>query len=344
MKISKLKIGDDFPCYIIAEISHNHQGKESEAMAIINAAAKNGANAVKFQKRDNENLFLADFYSKEYQNVNSFGKTYGEHRTFLEPKISWLKKANVLAHRLKLDFIMTVFDEASLSICEKELNIDAYKIQSSDLTNHLLIKKVALTKKPYFISCGASTLAEIKKSFSFCKSLNTPFCMMYAVSEYPTADKHVNLKRITQLKNIFKTTLWGFSCHHQTIQPAIYSRILGVVAIEKHFTLNKSQKGPDHKLSITPMELYSLRQELDRVDLFSGLNWIKNTSVESYQLDAKYKMGKCAIANKNLKKGEILKQTDIVYKSPMKGLGYIESQKIIGKPLKKNFLKGEVIS
>lgn len=344
MKINKLKVGPDLPCYIIAEISHNHQGKESEAMAIIKAAAKNGANAVKFQKRDNENLFLADFYSKEYQNVNSFGKTYGEHRTFLEPKISWLKKVNALAHKLKLDFIITVFDEASLSICEKELNVDAYKIQSSDLTNHSLIKKVAFTKKPYFISCGASSIAEIKKSYTYCKSLNTDFCLMYAVSEYPTTDEHVNLKRITQLKNILKTKHIGFSCHHKTIQPAIFSRILGAVAIEKHFTLDKSQKGPDHKLSITPTELYSLRQELDKTDLFIGFDWKENTSVESYQLDAKYKMGKCAVASKNLKKGEILKQTDIVYKSPMKGFGYLESQKFIGKPLQKNILKGQVIS
>src|SRR4051812_24247418 len=99
-------------------------------MKIIRAAAQNGASAVKFQKRDNASLFLPEFYNKPYDSENSFGKTYGEHREYLEPKVQWLRKANKLAHKLGMDFIMTVFDEASLLLCERELNIDAYKIQS----------------------------------------------------------------------------------------------------------------------------------------------------------------------------------------------------------------------
>lgn len=344
MKINKNKIKPGHPCYIIAEISHNHQGKEAEVFKIIKAAAVNGASAVKFQKRDNANLFLPDFYSKLYKSENSFGKTYGEHREYLEPKISWLKKANLLAHRLNLDFIMTVFDEASLLLCEKELNVDAYKIQSADLTSHFLIEKVALTKKPYFISCGAASLDEIKATFKFCRTLSAPFCLMYAVSEYPTADQHVNLARITQLKKILKTKLIGFSCHHRDIEPAVYSRLLGTVAIEKHFTLNKLQKGPDHKLSILPKELRALRKRLTQADIFSGKNWEKDSAIENYQTDARFKMGKCAVAAKHLKKGTILDASDIRYQSPMQGNNPMEIKKVIGKKLAADVKRGRVIS
>ncbi len=343
MEINKKKISSDSQCYIVAEISHNHQGKEADVLKIIKAAAKSGASAVKFQKRDNANLFLADFYHKPYLNKNSFGKTYGEHREFLEPKISWLKKANLLANKLGLDFIMTVFDEASLLLCEKELKVDAYKIQSADLTSHFLIRKVALTKKPYFISCGASSLNEIKQTYKFCKSFKTPFCLMYAVSEYPTKSGSVNLTRISQLKKILKTDVIGFSCHHQSIEPAIFSRILGAAAIEKHFTLNKKQKGPDHGLSLIPLELLHLKERLNEVDVFLGKTWKKKNVIESYQSEARYKMGKCAIAAVNLIKGKILKESDITYKSPMAGYDPLKIKKLIGKVITVNLQKGNVI-
>lgn len=342
MKINKRQINIDTPCYIIAEISHNHQGKEANAYKIIRAAAKNGASAVKFQKRDNFSLFVPEFYNKSYRNKNSFGDTYGKHREFLEPKISWLKKSNQLAHELGMDFIITVFDVASLILCEKELNVDAYKIQSSDLTSHFLIKKVAATKKPYFISCGAASLNEIKKTFKLCKSLKTPFCLMYAVSEYPTTEQNVNLKRLNQLKKVLKTDQIGFSCHNTSIKPAIYSRILGAIAIEKHFTLNKKLKGPDHKLSIDSKELISLRQNLDNCDQYLGKPWVKRSFIEKYQLDARFKMGKCAVAAKTLKKGDILKESDIIYQSPMLGKNFIEIKNKIGKKLTSDINKGEV--
>jgi sialic acid synthase len=344
MKINKRNVGGGSRCYIIAEIGHNHQGIESNVFNLIRQAAKNGASAVKFQKRNNSDLFLPQFYNKSHKGKNSFGSTYGIHREYLEPKISWLSKANDLTHKLGLDFIMTVFDEASLKLCEKTLKVDAYKIQSADLTSHFLIKKVAAVNKPYFISCGAASLMEIEKSYLFCKSLKTPFCLMYSVSEYPTPDENVNLTRVTQLMNLLKSDLIGFSCHHTGIEPAVHARILGAVAIEKHFTLDKKQKGPDHRLSITPVELKTLKQRLDFNDTLSGIRWTNRKNIEAYQESSRFKMGKCAVAGKKLKKGHILTEADIEFKSPMLGLNYLEVKKIIGRPLCKNYRRMEVIS
>jgi sialic acid synthase SpsE len=343
VKPVKQPVAPGAPCYLIAEISHNHQGDENEVKKIIEAAAKSGASAVKFQKRDNKTLFTEAFYNKPYENANSFGKTYGAHREFLEPKLGWLKKANSQAHQAGLDFIMTVFDTNSLALCEKELKIDKYKIQSADLTSHYLIEKIAATGKPYFISCGAASVKEIKSTYRLCKKLRTPFCLMYAVSEYPTKDAHVNLRRITYLKKSLKTGQIGFSCHHTSIEPAVFSRVLGAVAIEKHFTLNKKQKGPDHQLSLTPAELKELRKRLTAADLLMGHDWETRTSIEAYQHDARYKMGKSATVIRDLKKGDKLKEEYLRYQSPMEGSNPMQVGKLIGKPLKKAIRKGTVL-
>ncbi len=343
MKINHHTMGKNSPCYIIAEIGHNHQGDDELAMELISAAAHSGASAVKFQKRDNQNLFTKEFYEKAYTGSNSFGSTYGEHREFLEPKIALLQQANKLAHALGIDFIVTVFDEASLVLCENELKVDAYKIQSADLTHHGLIRTVALTQKPYFISCGAASYREVLATVSFCNSLETPYCMMYAVSEYPTSDNHVNLFRIAQLIRESGLTWVGFSCHHKSIEPALLSRAIGAVAIEKHFTLDKNQRGPDHHLSILPDELFQLREQLASVDSFMGNDWTNQYEVEDYQLDARYKMGKCAVAKKDLEKGHFLQATDIEFRSPMKGKSPMEVTAMIGKPLILSFRKGDVL-
>jgi len=343
VKIKNNIIGPGAQCYLIAEISHNHQGDEAEVSKLIAAAAASGVSAVKFQKRDNTTLFMPDFYNKPYLNSNSFGRTYGEHREFLEPKISWLRKASVQAHKSGLDFIMTVFDEESLRLCEQQLNVDAYKIQSADLTSHYLIRLVAQTGKPYFISCGAATVKEIKAAYKLCRSLSTPFCMMYAVSEYPTQDGHVNLARFTQLRQMLQTEMVGFSCHHRTIEPAVLSRALGAIAIEKHFTMDKSQKGPDHKLSMTPSDMANLNLRLTQCDVLMGKAWDSNKPIEDYREDARFKMGKCAVAARDLKKGEVLISSDICYKSPMCGHNPAHAEKLLGKILKADIKKGTPI-
>lgn len=343
VRIGKHHIGTSTPCYLVAEISHNHQGSAAAVKKLVAAAAKAGASAVKFQKRDNATLFLPEYYSRPYTHADSFGTTYGRHREYLEPKMSWLQKANEQAHAAGIHFIMTVFDVASLELCEQHLHVDAYKIQSADLTSHYLIEQVARIGKPYFISCGAATLAEIESTYKYCASLCAPFCLMYAVSEYPTQAQNVNLRRISQLRKTLKADNLGFSCHYMGLEPVLMARTLGAIAIEKHFTLDKTQKGPDHKLSVTPDELMMLRARLTECDSMLGKEWISQHELEPYQADARYKMGKCAIAVKALSRGHILQAADVRYVSPMAGPNPAQLRTMFGKPLKKDIKMGEVI-
>jgi sialic acid synthase len=341
MNIKNRSISSSNPCYIIAEIGHNHQGDPECVLDIIRSAAQYGANAVKFQKRNNEALFTKEFYDQPYLTANSFGKTYGEHREFLEPKIEWLKLANNLAQELGLDFIMTVFDTDSLSLCERELEIDAYKIQSADMLSHYLIRAVVSTGKPFFMSCGASAYNEIKSSVEFCNTLNADYCLMYAVSEYPTTNEHVHLRRIDQLKGNLPIDSIGFSCHHPSIDVAIAARSKGVVAIEKHFTLDKEQKGPDHSLSILPDDMMELRKRLDLMDIWLGNEWQDMEKIENYQMNARMKMGKSAYFNRDRKAGDVLELEDISFRSPANGLSPDRAIDCVGKQLLRDYKRGE---
>jgi len=346
MKTRFHAINDTQPCYLIAELSHNHQADANMAIQLVGEAAKSGANAVKFQKRNNASLFSASYLQLPYTGPNSFGKTYGEHREVLEPKLSWLLDCRKEAHQLGLDFIMTVFDIESLEFCERELEVDAYKIQSGDLNYPDLIRAVAATNKPYFISCGAATLSEIKSAWNLCKSLNTPFIMMYAVSAYPTKTEEVNLSRFKQLKKVLDTDAFGFSCHYQGIEPAILVRALGCVAIEKHFTLDRGLAGPDHLISLLPAEWKELVSKLAETDRLIGhpFDESDDAEVDVYQRSARNKMCKAAVAIKNVEPGEMIQTKDVRFISPASGINPQAFEQFWNKQLIYSIKEGEYFS
>ena len=142
MKIGKHEIGDHTPCYVIAEIGHNHQGSLEKARELFREAKQAGANAVKLQKRNNKGLYTQAAYNKPYDNENSFGATYGEHREFLEFGHSEYQELQAYAKELDIDFFSTAFDIASADFLES-LNVPAYKIASGDLKSVPLLKHVA---------------------------------------------------------------------------------------------------------------------------------------------------------------------------------------------------------
>jgi sialic acid synthase len=148
-------VSDDQPAYVIAEIGHNHQGELEKARQLFESAKMAGVNAVKLQKRDNRALFTKSFYDKPYENENSYGKTYGEHRDFLEFGKKEYQELQKLAQELELDFFATAFDHTSADFLE-DLDIPFYKIASADLNNTPLLKHVAGFGKPMIISTGGA--------------------------------------------------------------------------------------------------------------------------------------------------------------------------------------------
>lgn len=327
----KSTVSDKGPCYIIAEIGHNHQGNLKVAIDMIKVAANCGADAVKFQKRDNKVLYTKAMYNKPYDNENSFGLTYGEHRDFLE--FGWneyvtLKKC---ADENGVEFMCTAFDFNSVDFLEK-LGITSYKVASGDLTNIPLLEYIAKFKKPIFLSTGASTLEEIHIVYDVIRKYHNKICLLHTVCAYPADYADLNLLTIKTLKKEFPDTVIGYSGHDNGILAAVVAYILGATVVEKHFTINHSWKGTDHKISLEPEGLRKQVRDLRRIDVCMGDG---NKIPRDFEISAKTKMGKTLYTAKDLSSGHILTINDIAIKSPGgDGLPPYYIDKLIGKRLK----------
>jgi len=327
------------PCYVIAEIGHNHQGNLKIALDMIKKAAECGVNAVKFQKRDNKTLYTKAMYNKPYDNPDSFGLTYGEHREFLE--FDWdeyvtLKK---YAEENNVEFMCTAFDFSSVDFLEK-LGITSYKIASGDLTNIPLIEYIAKTGKPIFLSTGGGTIEEIRMAYETICKYHDKVCIMHATCGYPTDYPDLNLSAITTLKKEFPNAIIGYSGHDNGILAAVVAYMLGATVAEKHFTMNHSWKGTDHKFSLEPEGMRKQVRDLRRIDVMLGDG---KKILRDFEKDAKMKMGKSLYASRNLTSGHILSYDDIAIKSPGGYLSPAYFFKIIGKRLKVSVQEDEPI-
>ena len=161
LSIGGRRIADDTDCFVIAEIGHNHQGSVEKAQELFVLAKQAGVDAVKLQKRDNRRLFTRELFESPYENENSFGPTYGEHREALELDRAAYAELRACARELELVFFATAFDETSADLLE-ELDVPAYKIASGDLMNTPLLRHVAAFGKPLIVSTGGATLEDVR--------------------------------------------------------------------------------------------------------------------------------------------------------------------------------------
>lgn len=263
LHIGTTRIAEDEPPYIIAEIGANHNGDFQTCLTMIKKAAECGVSAVKLQKR-NLDMFTKKSLNQEYDNENSYGKTYGEHRAALD----WFGKdeffrARDWAWEHDVDFIVTPFDKDDVDFL-KQIEPDAVKIASCDLDNLPLMKKSLELGKPLIISCGGywggpsgkeKLISLVNTYLSISKA---KFALLHCVSDYNTIkDKDLNLKSIQWYAENFDVVC-GFSSHHPGIQPIMRAYDLGARIIEVHFTLSRAQKGTDHAFSLEPAGLARL--------------------------------------------------------------------------------------
>jgi N-acetylneuraminate synthase/sialic acid synthase len=325
--------------YVIAEIGHNHQGKIETAIKLFEQAKIAGANAVKLQKRDNKNLYTKKFYNMSYDNENSYGKTYGEHREYLEFNKSQYVRLQKCAKDLKIDFFSTPFDVKSVEFLES-INMQAYKIASADLRNPILQEKVAKTKKPIFISTGGGTYEDVKKAkeliFKYTKNLT----IMHCTASYPAKIDELNLNIISSLKNKFPLCKIGLSDHENGIDAAPIAYMLGARVFEKHFTLDRSNKGTDNVFSLEPQGLAKFVRNLNRIEFMLGSYEKKLLKSEEKPL---FKMKKSIVVNKNLKKDTVIKLEYLDFRSPGLGLEPFLYKKLLGKTLKKDLSKEDCL-
>lgn len=339
LRIGTTRIADDEKPYIIAEIGSNHNGDFDTCLKMIRVAAQCGVSAVKLQKRFNDVLFTKAKLAEPYDNDNSFGKTYGEHRAALD----WFGRdefeaARDEAWKRDVDFIVTPFDFKAVDFL-KDLDIDAFKIASCDLPNINLIRSTARLGKPVIVSCGGhwgsanagsrfKTML-IRRAYNELSLMGAKFALLHCVSEYKSiADSDLNLKTIPWMLDNFDVPI-GFSSHHPSIEPLKRAYELGASIIEAHFTLSRANKGTDHAFSLEPRGLAQLCEDINRIPVFDGE--YGPGGVQKEDVGFIHKMGKAVHVVKPIRAGEKLTVNNVALKAPAQGIPPYEFDNVLGK-------------
>lgn len=255
-------VGDGHPTFIVAEIGNNHNGDFELAKILIEKAHECGVDAVKFQVKNIEKAFPKELLDSPYQSHDSFGRTYREHKQYLELSHEQYAALNEYSKKVGIIFFATPFDEDSFHFL-REIDVPCYKIASFHLTKDELLKTVCTAKKPIILSTGMSTAEEVDHAVHLLTDEGATFALLQCTSCYPTDDEDVHLSVIAEYKRKYDVVV-GYSGHERGISIATSSIFYGGKIIEKHFTLDRTLKGPDHAASL---ELKGLAGVVERVRL-----------------------------------------------------------------------------
>lgn len=309
-KVATKIISEHTPVFIIAEAGVNHNGDINKAKELIDVAASAGVDAVKFQAFKTENLILKDVEKAPYQQKTTDSKeSQFEMLKSLEITQSQNRELIEYCNNKKIIFLSTPFDEDSIDELV-ELDLPAFKVASTDTTNLPFLKKLALTGKPLFLSTGMSYLAEIEMALEEIYPHNKNVVLLQCTANYPIADEEVNLNVINKYQSCFDIIV-GYSDHSVGLGAALYSIPMGVRVVEKHFTLNTGEKGPDHKASLTPNELVEFVKEVRKVEKYMGRSVKKPSFAET---KTRKSLQKCLVAKKEILKGELITLDNIIAK------------------------------
>ena len=337
IKIEGVDIGKEYPCYIIAEIGVNHNGKLSLAKKLIDASIESGVNAVKFQKRDLKSLYRKESLENPNSESQGFEILLAELQEVELTKNGYMEIIDYCKKK-KITFLCTPWDMPSVDFLE-ELDIVAYKISSGDMTNFPLIKYVSKTRKPMIISTGMSKIEEIEKMVSFVKEQNIPFVILHANSTYPSPIESLDLNLIPEFRKKFDL-LVGFSGHEIGIIGSITAANMGAVIIERHITLDKTMKGLDHSSSLEPNEFKEMVSLIRLSEKAKGKSIKKMTRAEVLQREVVSKSIVCVL---DICKDEIFSDKNIEAKGPEKGLSAQYFFDIIGKKSPRDIKCGEYV-
>ncbi|MBC8146802.1 MAG: N-acetylneuraminate synthase family protein [Bacteroidetes bacterium] len=333
------KIGDGNPAYIMAEIGINHNGSIKIAKELIDIASIIGIDAIKFQKRTIDEMYRADFLKMPYIKDNSFGNTYGEHKHFLEFSNEQLFELQEYTKLRNLDFIVSGFDFSGFEFLNNELDVPFHKIASPLVTHIPLLIHVAKYGKPMILSTGMHDFEEVRLAVNEIRKHNKELVVLQCTTSYPTNDEDVNLSVIRRFRNEFDV-LVGYSSHDRGVVIPAASVAFGGCFIEKHFTLDRTMKGPDHVASVEPRGMELIVSYTRSVEKALGVS-IKNLAEP--EIAAKSKYGYSCVAKHNISKNTEITMDIVSFKVPGTGLSPAKVDLIIGKKLKRDLLQDQEI-
>lgn len=336
LKIGKFSIDAESPTFVIAEIGNNHNGSLELAKKLIDLAVAAEADCAKFQMRNLRSLY------RNAGNANDNSEDLGSQYTLdllsrfqLSPEemfaaFDYCKERDILP-------LCTAWDLESLSVLE-EYGMPAYKVASADLNNHDLLIAIAKTGKPLLCSTGMSTEQEITEATALLKRLGAMYVLLHCNSTYPAPFKDVNLAYLDRLKEIAECPV-GYSGHERGINVAIAAVGKGAKVIEKHFTLDKSMEGNDHKVSLLPEEFKAMVQGIRQVE--EALGTATERRLSQGELMNRETLGKSLVINCDLEPGQAIAAEMIEVKSPGQGLQPNRKADLIGLKAKRSFKAGD---
>lgn len=336
--------------YIIGEIGQNHNGSVDIAKLLTELVARpikeddfgidiQPINAVKLTKRDLSEELSSSQMNRPYDNPNSFGKTYGAHRQFLELSDEAHFEVYKYAKSLGLDFVETLCAKGCLSML-RLFTPDRLKVASRDLTNLPLLEALSETRIPIILSTGMAGKKELDEALAVITKYHNDIAILHCVSQYPTEPDNLNLLTIRYLQKHYGQYTIGFSDHTIGIAAPIVAVGMGAKIIEKHITIDRGMKGTDQKGSLGPDGVRRMVRDIRLAEHWMGT---EDLYIDRSVAASKVKLERSIASNKDLEVGHIITEDDIHMLSPGDGFKWAERTQLIGKTLKTAVPKNEII-
>lgn len=334
-------IGSEHPCFIIAEAGVNHNGDVNLAKRLIDVAVEAGADAVKFQTFHADTIVTRSAEKAAYQkNTTLSDESQYEMLKKLELSDNVFQELSDYAKKQEILFLSTPFDEESVDLLDG-IEMPAFKIPSGEITNYPLLKKIAEKKKAIILSTGMATLGEVEDALHYLKKYGSEdIVLLHCTTSYPAPINSVNLCAMETLRCAFHVPV-GYSDHTEGITISIAAVAMGACALEKHFTLDRTLPGPDHKASLEPLELRAMVKAIRDVERSQG-DGIKGPNEEEAAI--KKIARRSIIARREIKSGDILKESDLAIKRPGTGIEPKYYELIVHMKARIHILKDQVIN
>ena len=328
--------------FIIAEAGVNHNGSLDLAKKLIDVASESGANAVKFQTFKAEKLVSKNAQKADYQKQTT-NKTESQFDMIkkLELDMDTHKELIAYCETKNIMFLSTPFDHDSIELLN-DLGLEIFKIPSGEITNLPYLRHIGKLNKKVILSTGMADIGEIEDALDILINTGTKkenITILHANTMYPTPMEDVNLKAMVTIGNTFDIA-FGYSDHTLGIEVDIAAVALGACCVEKHFTLDKTMEGPDHKASLEPNELNAMVKAIRNIELALGSSAKKPSKSESPNIQI---ARKSIVALKNIKQGETLSEENITVKRPGMGINPMRWDEIVGSIANKNYKEDELI-
>lgn len=327
---------------IIAEAGVNHNGNYEMALRMVDEAKRAGADYVKFQTAKPE-LVISTFAPKaEYQKeTTGDGESQLEMCKAIHLPLTDYKPLKDYCNKVGIGFMSTPFDLVSIDVLEP-LDMDYYKIPSGEITNLPYLRKIAAKGRPVIMSTGMSELPEIEAAMKVLEDgglKREQIILLHCNTQYPTPMADVNLRAMLDIRDSLHVRV-GYSDHTQGIEVPIAAVAMGAEVIEKHFTLDKTLPGPDHKASLEPQELKAMVDAIRNIEqaLGDGHKHVSDSERPNIIVARK-----SIVAARDIKKGEILTDDNITVKRPGNGVSPMLWNEVIGTAAKRDFVYDELI-